>query len=93
MKVNESRGMNNEQQRAAARTLEILSKTNASQAKASKAATLIQATYRGYHTRKNLKMKMSKITQMHFGALEQYLKSYSWPQSEYQRKRERKEAR
>lgn len=66
-------------QQAPIRTLEILRKTDASQAEASKAAILIQATYRGYYTRKNLKMKMSKITQMYFGTLEQYLKSYSWP--------------
>jgi len=48
-------------QRAATRTLEILRKAGASQAEASKAAILIQATYRGYYTRKNLKMKMRKI--------------------------------
>lgn len=47
-------------QRAATRTMEILRKAGASQAEASRAAILIQATYRGYYTRRNLKMKMSK---------------------------------
>lgn len=78
-------------QRAAARTLEILRKAGASQTEASKAAILIQATYRGYYTRRNLKMKMSKIAQMHFGALKQYLKSYSWPSVEAMQEEEKGE--
>jgi len=69
MLLNESRGII-QWQRAATRTLEIVRKAGASQAEASKAAILIQATYRGYYTRRNLKMKMGKITQMRFGALE-----------------------
>ncbi|XP_077256437.1 uncharacterized protein LOC143894168 isoform X3 [Temnothorax americanus] len=60
MLLNESRGMI-QWQRAAARTLEILKKAGASQAEASKATILIQATYRGYYTRRNLKMKMKDI--------------------------------
>lgn len=69
MLLNESQGMI-PWQRAATKTLEILRKAGASQAEASKAAITIQATYRGYYTRRNLKMKMSKITQMRLGALE-----------------------
>jgi len=57
--LNESQGMS---QRAATRTLEILGKAGASQAEASRAAILIQATYRGYYTRRNLKI-MSEIAQ------------------------------
>jgi len=68
MLLNESRGII-QWQRAATRTLEILRKAGASQAEASKAAILIQATYRGYYTRRNLKMKMGKITEMRLGAL------------------------
>ncbi|KMQ94132.1 stress response protein nst1-like protein [Lasius niger] len=60
MLLNESRGMI-QWQRAATRTLEILRKAGASQAEASRAAILIQATYRGYYTRRNLKMKMMAV--------------------------------
>lgn len=59
MLLNESLGLV-QWQRAATRTLEILRKAGASQAEASRAAILIQATYRGYYTRRNLKMKMGK---------------------------------
>ncbi|XP_032685363.1 uncharacterized protein LOC116850800 [Odontomachus brunneus] len=56
MLLNESQGVI-QWQRAATRTLEILRRAGASQAEASNAAVLIQATYRGYYTRRNLKMK------------------------------------
>lgn len=59
MLLNESQSMS---QRAATRTLEILRKAGASQAEASRAAILIQATYRGYYARRNLK-KMSETAQ------------------------------
>lgn len=84
MLLNESRGMI-QWQRAATRTLEILRKTGASQAEASKAAILIQATYRGYYTRRNLvKIKMRKVILIAPSVFRCTLvfQIYSWPLAE-----------